>query len=335
MTFLTPLAALAALAALVPLAAAVAGRIRVRSARRALGLEAPSRRRAGARLAAAVAGVAVLGLAAAQPALTHGSRARERTGVAVLFVVDVSRSMAASLTPTSPTRLERAVHAAVALRGAIPQVAAGVATLTDRVLPDLMPVPDVAGFDGVMRRAIAIESPGPASSGVVATTYASLGDIAAGNYFEAGVTRRVIVLLTDGESNAFDPSEVAGALPPSAGWRLLAIRFWNPRESVYDNGQPELAYHPNPAGAAILSGLAAATSGRFFDEDALGAARAYLRRIVGGGPTLLLPATTLSPQPLAPWLAGVAALLLLAAVVPGPAAVRAIAPRLAAIRHGN
>jgi hypothetical protein len=335
MTFLTPLAALAALAALVPLAAAALGRIRVRSARRALGLVAPSRRRGATRLGAAVTGVVLLGLAAAQPALTQQSRARERTGVAVLFAVDVSRSMSASLTPTSPTRLERAVSAALGLRAAIPQVAAGVATLTDRVLPDLMPVPDLAGFDGVMQRAIAIESPAPASSGVVATTYASLDDVAAGNYFEPGVTRRVIVLLTDGESNPFDPASVASAMPASAGWRFLAIRFWNARELVYDSGRAEPGYHPLPTGAAILSGLAAATGGRFFEEDNLGAAASYLRRIVGRGPTILQPAPMRSPQPLAPWLAGVAALLLLAAIAPRPAAVRAVGARLAASRHSQ
>jgi hypothetical protein len=101
MTFLTPLAALAALAALLPLGAAAFGRMRVRAARRALGLEAPSRWSGAARLGFLIAGIALLGLAAAQPALSHPSSARERTDVAALFVVDITRSMAASATPTS------------------------------------------------------------------------------------------------------------------------------------------------------------------------------------------------------------------------------------------
>ena len=43
----------------------------------------------------------------------------------------------------APTRLDRAVSAAAALRASIPNVEAGIATLTDRVLPDLLPVADV------------------------------------------------------------------------------------------------------------------------------------------------------------------------------------------------
>ena len=151
MTFLTPLGALAALAALLPLGAAVHGRTRVTAVARRLGLDPPRRWSLGARTAAAAAAIALLGLAAAQPALTDQTLVRERTDVAALFVLDTSRSMAASLTPTSPTRLARAITAAVQLRAAIPEVPAGVATFTDRVLPDLLPVADVAGFDAVVR----------------------------------------------------------------------------------------------------------------------------------------------------------------------------------------
>ena len=57
-----------------------------------------------------------------------------------LFVLDVSRSMAASATSDSPTRLDRAVDAPPSgCASPIPGVSAGVATLTDRVLPDLLP----------------------------------------------------------------------------------------------------------------------------------------------------------------------------------------------------
>src|SRR5262249_28734496 len=153
--------------------------------------------------------------AAAQPALTHESHARVRTDAEALFVIDTSRSMAASRTPTSPTRLDRAVAAAVRLRAAIPDVPSGVATVTDRVLPDLLPVPDVAGFDSVVEHAVAIESPPPRETAPRATSFGALVELASGNFFEPSAKRRLVVLLTDGESNATDPGAIAETLSPA------------------------------------------------------------------------------------------------------------------------
>ncbi len=65
MKFLTPLAALVALAALAPLGAVLFARIRVRAARRELGLEAPSRWSGAGRVGCGIAGIVLLGLAAA------------------------------------------------------------------------------------------------------------------------------------------------------------------------------------------------------------------------------------------------------------------------------
>jgi len=324
MRFLTPLAALVALAALLPLGAAALGRLRVRAVRRELGLQPPPRWRGSWRLGTAAFGIAVLGLAAAQPALTNASSVRERTDVAALFLIDTSRSMSASTTPASPTRLERAVAAAVRLRAAIPDVPAGVATMTDRVLPDLLPVPDAGGFDGVVRRAVAIDSPPPAGTSVVATNYAVLSGIASANYFEPGIKRRIVVLLTDGESNPFDPSYVASALPASQGYRFVGVRFWNANEQVYDSaGRAEPGYHPNPAGGALISELAAAMGGRSFSESEVSAAASYLRALTGSGPTVTSGDTVRSQQTLAPFVAVLAVLLLLAAVAPASGRGRA------------
>jgi hypothetical protein len=316
MSFLTPLGALAALAALLPLGAAVHGRIRAAALARRLGLDPPPRWSLGPRSAGAAAAVALLGLAAAQPALTDEALVRTRTDVAVLFVLDISRSMAASLTPTSPTRVARAITAAVALRAAIAQVPAGVATFTDRVLPDLFPVPDVAGFDAVVERAVAIEDPPPSTQGVRATNYAALDDIATGNYFGPSVTRRVIVLLTDGESNPFDPGELGRELGAHEGYRFLAIRFWNQDEAVFDaDGRPEPAYHPDPTGEGLLAELAAALGGRSFEETETGAAESYLRQIIGRGVTGRAR-RVLGQRALAPYVAGLALALLLLSVLP-------------------
>jgi hypothetical protein len=319
MAWLTPICAFVAAAALAPLAGALAGRVRAGAVRTLLGLPAPPRRRAW-RLAATTLAFGLLGLAAAQPALTHESKTRVRSDVAALFVVDTSRSMAASATPTSPTRLDRAVVAAVRLRAALADVPSGVATLTDRALPDLLPVADAAGFDGVVERAVAIESPPPRSSDVRATTYAALEDIPAGNYFDPRVARRVVVLLTDGESNPVDPAEIARGLGVARGYRIVALRFWNARESVYGaNGKPEPGYRPDPSGRAILDGLAEAAGGRAFEERDVASAAAYLRQVVGSGHTTKSAASTRSREPLAPFVALPALLLLLLALIPFPA----------------
>jgi hypothetical protein len=322
MTFLTPLGGLVALVALIPLAAFVAGRGRVAAVRSTLGLTPPPRT-AAARQAAAVAAIAVLGLAATQPALSSVATARSRTNIEVLFVLDTSRSMAASASAHSPTRLDRAVAAAARLRAEIPTVPSGIATLTDRVLPDLLPVTDVAAFDSVLTQAVGIESPPPVDTvGVEATTYAALENIGSGNYFEPGVSRRVVVMLGDGESLPFDPGDVAAQLPPAFGYRFLAIRFWAADEGVYDaNGRREPRYHPDPAGKALLAQLAASLGGRSYEESDLAEAANYLHEIVGTGRTVATRRAA-SVRTLAPFVAGLAVLLLVLALAPAPSDLR-------------
>jgi hypothetical protein len=314
MTLLTPVAGLAALAALLTLAAAFVARARTDAARRVLQLPSPHRRTALLQPALAAAAVALLGLAAAQPALTRTSSPRVRRNVQALFVLDVSRSMAASASPSSPTRLDRAAAAAVRLRSAIPQVESGVLTLTDRVLPDLLPVPDRTAFAAVVRRTVRIESPPPRGSSVRATTYGALADIATGNAFASTAARRIVVLLTDGESTAVQTADVAAALSASKGYRFAAIRFWHGNESVYDGTKPEAAYRPDPSGRAPLEGLASALGGRSFEESQLGAAAAYVRGLAGSGPTVRAAATERRRVTLSPYLALLGTATLLAAL---------------------
>jgi hypothetical protein len=316
MTFLTGLGAITVLAAVLPLVALFVGRRRADRVRTAIGLAPPSGQRF-ARPVAVAAAIAVLGLAAAQPALKHDAHVRVRTDAQALFVLDVSRSMAASATPRSPTRLDRAVAAAVRLRSAISDVPSGVATLTDRVLPDLAPVPSVATFDEVATRGVAIESPPPAGTDVRATTFAALRDIEAGNFFEPKTRRRLVVLLTDGESNPVDPGAIAQALPAREGYRFLSVRLWGADESVFTvEGRAERAYRPDALGRVVLVDLARALGGRAFDEAQVADAAAYLRRAAGTGPTSPVSVATPTRTPLAPYLAGVALLLLMLTFTP-------------------
>jgi hypothetical protein len=325
MTLLTPMGGLAALAALVPLAAALLGRGRAAAVRQALRLPPPEHRAGLLRPSLATAGVALLGLAAAQPALIRTSSPRIRSDVQAVFVLDTSRSMAASSSPTSATRLDRAISAAVRLRDTIPGIEAGLLTLTDRVLPDLLPVSDPNGFAGVAERAVRIESPPPRSASVRATRYGALAEIASGNVFTPAASRRLVVLLTDGESNPVQASALARALPASRGYRFLAVRFWRAGESVYDSdGVREPAYRPDASGRDLLRTLAATLGGRSFDEGQTGAAASYLRGLAGSGPTSRAAGTERSRIALAPYVALLGLLVLLAALAPSPAVSRGI-----------
>ena len=240
--------------------------------------------------------------------------------------------MAASLTPTSPTRLARAITAAVRLRAAIPEVPAGVATFTDRVLPDLLPVADVAGFDAVVRRAVTIEDPPPSTQAVRATSYAALDDIATGNYFEPSVRRRVIVLLTDGESNPFDPGALARPARRQSRISLPGDPLLEPERGRVrrETDGPSPAYHPDPTGRVLLAELAGALGGRSFEERETQAAASYLRDVVGSGLTGRAR-RVFGQRALAPYVAGLALALLLVVTLP-PGLVRATYRRSSAMR---
>ena len=325
MTFLTPLCGLFAVLALLPLAVAVFAHGRTESVRRALHLPLPERRVELLAPVLAAAGVVLLGLAAAQPALTRSATARVREDVQALFVLDTSRSMAASSSPTGPTRLDRAVAAAVRLRAAIPQVDSGVSTLTDRVLPDLLPVADIQGFDGVVQRAVRIESPPPRASSVSATSFGALADIATGNAFAPTASRRIVILLTDGESNPVEMGDLVARLGPEKGYRFVAVRFWRSDESVYDGeSKAEGAYRPDPSSETTLRDLAAALGGRSFDEGQASAAAAYLRGLAGSGPTIRAAGVERSRVPLAPYVALLGLVALLVALGPSSFALTAI-----------
>jgi Ca-activated chloride channel homolog len=299
LVFLTPSAALVVFAAVLPLlAVAVAGR-RVAAARRQLRLPAPAPVRRLGTVVALVAVIALLALAAAQPALRSTTSARVRTDAQAIFVLDVSRSMMAAGSANSPTRLARAKRAAIALRNAIPEVPSGVATMTDRTLPSLFPNADPAVFDNTVLHSVAIEQPPPGDQYVVATSLAALGALGTQNYFPPTARRRLVVVLTDGESRPFDPRALARQLNTGPGIHLVLVHVSAPGENVYDNGRIEAGYHEDPASAQTLASLAAATGGSSFSEHSLGSAIHAEKAALGKGPTIVVGksqrTTTLAP----------------------------------------
>jgi hypothetical protein len=234
--------------------------------------------------------------------------------------------MAASSRLRSPTRLDRAVAAAVRLRASVPGVSAGVATLTDRVLPDLLPVPSASAFDRVVTRGVAIEDPPPQASAVRATSYDALQQIPGAGYFDPKARRRIVVVLTDGESAPVQTGDVASAFAAPPGYELVFVRLWRDGEQIYDaDGRAEQAYRPDPSGGAALATLASALGGRAYGENEVGEAERRVQQLVGGGPTTESAATVRTETPLAPFIAGLA-LLVTIALVALPPAVRARVP---------
>lgn len=304
----SPAGAILCALALVPLAAGVAVLRRNARVASAIGLE-PARPRAAWRGAAAAAvACALVGLAAAQPVLRTADIREVRTASEAIFVLDVSRSMAAATSPAAPTRLERARGAALRLRGAVREVPSGLAGLTDRVLPYAFPTADERVFAETLRRAVAIQSPPPQEIAPVATSFAALPALSRDGFFSRGATRRTCILLTDGESTPFT-GEVGAALRGRRGCRLLVVHVWGADERVHrPDGTPEANYRPAPDARAGAERLAAAAGGRLFAEQELDAAVAAFRAVAVAGPSGRATEAE-SSLALAPWL-GVAAALL-------------------------
>ena len=141
-SFLTPVDALFALAAAAPLAVLLATERRSERIRATLKLGGPGRRTFAQVAGALFLLPALVAVAAAQPVVVHQQQVRERGDAQAFFVIDTSESMAASAGPQAPTRLQRAKRLARRLQQALGDVPVGIATMTDRVLPDLMPTTD-------------------------------------------------------------------------------------------------------------------------------------------------------------------------------------------------
>lgn len=298
--FLTPTAVLAAPAALVP-AAAVLLQSRRRSRMLArLGLAAPPVARRLRIAIAAAAASALLIVAAAQPVLRRSQPRSIRADAELFVVLDTSRSMAASASSSSPTREQRAKRFAIALRSALPEIPSGVASFTDRLLPHLLPSADVATFDATVRQAVGIDRPPPSAHVPLATSYDMLSQLPSGGAFSRHVHRRLLVLLSDGESQTYLPARVAESLH-AVHASLLIVRFWSTGERVFVHGAPA-GYRPTLSSTPLLAALGARSVGaRVFGGRDVAAAADAARGFFGHGPTRAIGEQRDSVA-LAPWL---------------------------------
>jgi hypothetical protein len=314
LTLLSPFGALACLAATVPLAAVCLAVRREERAARALRLRPASRRAALAPAVLAAAACACAGLAAAQPALRLPERTAIRTRSEVVYVVDVSRSMAAAPSAGAATRLARARAVVRRLHAAAANVPSGLAGMTDRVLPYLFPTADDATFDATLEQSVRVEAPPPQQVSHNATSFGSLSSLAGNGWFDRSARRRTCVLVTDGESRSYDTSAVAEALT-AVRCRLVVVRVGSAADRVFDaDGVPEAGYAPDPAAAQEVSALAQAAGGSSFAATDVASAARAVARSAEQGPT---GHTTrrIAEHALAPWLALAALVLALVCAV--------------------
>lgn len=314
--FLTPKGALLGFLVLVPLAAFLAVSKRATGVREALGVPALPE---SARLVPLVAVVAVgvlLGLAAAQPLFERSSDRKVRSDAEAYVVLDVTRSMLARQGVTGQMRIVRAKRAAEQIRASLPDVKVGVASITNRVLPHLFPSADQDVFRATLEKAVGVDRPAPGTGFIVApgqvgnrntTTFAALAGMATQGFFSPEARKRVVVVLTDGESPDVEAGRV-GASFKRAGIQAVFLRFWGSRERVFTNGDAEPQYRPDPTSRAILESLAAATGGRAFEETDLAGAERQMHADVGSGKAEAVATERGHRLPLAPYLAAVAIL---------------------------
>lgn len=304
-TLLTPQGLVVALVALVPLAVLALGDARARRVRRELGLPRPGGLGLTLLALALVLTGLLVGAAAAQPVLERGETLRERTDVNAWLVIDSTRSMLAAATPRSPNRIARARALALRLRTAVPELKVGVASMTDRVLPHLFPTLNDEVFAATVEHSIGIERPPPGRRRVNATDLNALAQLGPQGFYPATPERRIVIVLSDFETDPF-PVGKLGAQLRRQRLEPLLVHVWDREERIF-GGLGDAGYRPDPRSLEAVGQLAETAGGLAFAEGEAGTAAAELRRLLGTGPSRPLWEESARIE-LAPWLA-LAALL--------------------------
>jgi von Willebrand factor type A domain len=306
LVFLTPLGALLALGVLVPVVALFLVRRRARRVRGTLCLGEPPFRRVAIVLACVLGAGLLLGTAAAQPVIEQSKTLRTRTDAQAFIVLDISRSMLARGDTGSPKRIERAKKAARDIRSSLSDVPVGIASLTDRVLPHLFPSIDADVFEATLDRSVGIEQPPPRSSIATGVTRLdALATIRTQRYFAPGAGKRLVIVLTDGETQPVAGARLAALFREHPAIDTIFVQFWHSGERVFTRGAPEPQYRADPSAHAVLKGIATSIGGSVYGEGDVKAASARARQLLGSGPTVVRGDQT-ARVPLAPYSAAAA-----------------------------
>jgi len=256
-SFLTPLDGLFVLAAVLPLGVFLLMERRAARIRQVLALIAPRPRSVVPVAAALVALSALVAVAAAQPVVVRDKLVNERADAQAFVVFDTSLSMRAAAGPGKLTRLERAKRMAISLERKLSDVPFGIASMTDRTLPNLMPTTDEALFDRTVRQSVGVDQPPPSQRYKGrATTFDALIPVVGSQFYSKGVQRRLLIVYTDGESAKISPIfqyQIQHRVTP------VFVHVWQPGERIYNHGKPDKNYVSDPTSAAELNDVARIT----------------------------------------------------------------------------
>jgi hypothetical protein len=259
--------------------------LRSRRLRRLFSLRTPRRRELVAAAVALALVPALVGVAAAQPVVIHRQAVTERVDAQVYIVFDTSLSMSARTGPHGPTRLARAKREAEALIPQLGNIPVGIATLTDRVLPSLLPTTGVPLVLRTVNQSVRIDEPPPSLRyHGRASTLESLAELEGDRIFPPGVEHPMLVVFTDGEEKAPPPFTGLSyaqqfAIPP------FFVHVWAPTERHYVDGRIDPNYLPDPTSSSILAHVAALSHGRVFREGDVGGVLAAIRAKAGSKPS--------------------------------------------------
>jgi hypothetical protein len=231
-------------------------------------------------IVALVALTALVAVAAAQPVVVRQQLVSERADAQGFVLFDTSLSMRAAPGPGQPTRLVRAKRLALRLQHALQDVPLGVASMTDRSLPNLLPTTDSTLFERTVEQSVQIDSPPPSQPYPDrATTFDALIPIVESHFYSAGVQRRLLVVFTDGEA-----TKISALLKLSIQRRVtpVLVHVWEPGEHIYDRGKADRRYVADPSSTAALGALAQIIGARrVYGEDELGGIARASRDAVG------------------------------------------------------
>ena len=305
-SFLTPAAAFFGLAVVIPLGAFLLTERRAQQVRDVLRVAAGPRALWPVLIALVLLPMLVA-VAAAQPVVIRPKNVSQRDDAQAFVLFDTSLSMQAAAGPHDPDRLARAKALATRLERSLSDVPFGIATMTDRSLPNLMPTVDQTLFDRTVDQSVAIDSPPPSQPHQGrATTFDALAPMVQSNFYAQGVRRRLLVVFTDGESTTISPLlklELQRRLAP------VFVHVWQDGERIFKaDGTVDPRYSSDPTSGPQLDQMAKLTDGQMFSEHDCGGIVRAARAAVGHAQSHSA-VSAYARVPLAPW-------FILAAIAP-------------------
>ncbi len=155
----------------------------------------------------------------------------------------------------------------------------GIASMTDRSLPLIMPTTDRTLFERTIRQSLAVDQPPPSQLYKDrATTFDALIPLVGSHFYTDGVQRRLLVVYTDGES-----AKISALFKLTLQRRVtpVFVHVWQSGERIYNKGRADPRYFADPASSAALATVAKITGARVFPEGDTGAVVQAARKAVG------------------------------------------------------